>query len=393
MAEWVAMGDAVELAIIGGGIVGCSAAAFAAERGVRVRLFERAEIGAGASGRNMGAVQHPFDPELVPLHEETVAMYRQLAALGSLPFPERPAGLLMVADERSVLEAQLPALAAIPELRAELLGPRQVRALEPELADGLWAIRLETGSPIPPHAATATMAERARAAGARFELGEAAVPAIEHGRAVGVLVSGPRQVPADLVLVASGPWSPYLLDPSGRWLPIVATWGATAQLEMAAPPRHVIEEARVETVNRPADADGTGKRLRPEDAPSLFTIAAAGGVAIIGSTFLASEPDARAMAPLLLERGARFLPALRDAGVSATRSCARPQSVDGRPLVGQVAGVEGLHLCAGHGPWGISCGPATARLAVDALLDPGTRIPDALQASRAGAPQAREVSI
>jgi glycine oxidase len=56
--------------------------------------------------------------------------------------------------------------------------------------------------------------------------------------------------------------------------------------------------------------------------------------------------------------------------VTATRACARPQSFDGRPLVGPVPGASGLFLAAGHGPWGISCGPATARAVVDAMLPP-----------------------
>ena len=52
----------MEVAVVGGGIVGVAAAAFLAEAGAKVTLAEQAEIGAGASGRNSGAVQHPFDP-------------------------------------------------------------------------------------------------------------------------------------------------------------------------------------------------------------------------------------------------------------------------------------------------------------------------------------------
>ena len=52
---------AADVAILGGGIIGCSAAALLAERGASVVLVEATAIGAGASGRNMGAIQHPFD--------------------------------------------------------------------------------------------------------------------------------------------------------------------------------------------------------------------------------------------------------------------------------------------------------------------------------------------
>jgi glycine/D-amino acid oxidase-like deaminating enzyme len=43
-----------DVAVVGGGITGCSCALALAEAGVRVRLFEAREIAAGASGRNGG---------------------------------------------------------------------------------------------------------------------------------------------------------------------------------------------------------------------------------------------------------------------------------------------------------------------------------------------------
>ena len=387
----------IEVAIIGGGIIGCSAAAFAAEAGAHVTLFERAEIGAGASGRNMGAVQHPFDTVLTPLYEATLGIYRELSQRDSeFQFPSEAAGLLMVTPDRSLLEGDHEGngegRGSGP--RSDLLEPRQVQSLEPSLANDLWATRLDTGFPIPPMAATAAMGRRAEAAGARIEVGAAAIPAIEHGRAVGVILEGVRPRGADLVLIAAGPWSPYLLDPSGRWLPIVATWGATAQLELASPPRHVIEELRVESVNQPVNGDTSGRRPSAQDTPSIFTLAAAGSVVTIGSTFLPFEPDHRAMAPLLVERGKRFLPALESARIVATRACARPQSVDGRPLVGEIESARGLFITAGHGPWGISTGPATARLVVGAMLrNDGAAIPEALNVRRFASPSIREVHV
>jgi D-amino-acid dehydrogenase len=56
--------------------------------------------------------------------------------------------------------------------------------------------------------------------------------------------------------------------------------------------------------------------------------------------------------------------------------CARPLSRDDRPLIGPVPGVDGLWIAAGHGPWGISTGPAAAPLLVD-LLDARVAAPPA----------------
>jgi glycine oxidase len=92
-------------------------------------------------------------------------------------------------------------------------------------------------------------------------------------------------------------------------------------------------------------------------------------------------PDPDAWTPRLQLAGQRFVPGLRRALVVGARACARPQSLDGRPLVGELPGREGLWTAAGHGPWGISTGPATARLAADALLG-RAEVPAALTVSR-----------
>jgi glycine oxidase len=74
---------------------------------------------------------------------------------------------------------------------------------------------------------------------------------------------------------------------------------------------------------------------------------------------------------------------LAGAAIVRSRVCARPQSIDGRPFIGPVAGMEGVYLTAGHGPWGISTGPASAAMVVDAVLD-GKPTPAELEAARLG---------
>jgi D-hydroxyproline dehydrogenase subunit beta len=355
-----------DVAIIGGGILGCAAAAFLAEAGVRVDLYEREEVAAAASGRNSGSVQHPFDPVLRDLHLETLRQYRELA---DFELPREPVGVLMLARERAVLEPSVREVARdCPELTPALLGPDELRSVEPAVRPGLWGCRLETGYPVRPAAATRAFAKRAYAAGARFHEGETAWPWVIGARARGVLAAGVRR-PAGAVLVAAGPWTPEVIDPTRAWRPIVPVWGVVAELEMEGPPRHVLEEAGVEAV-------GAG------GAASIFSLVAADGQVSVGSTFLAEQPEAPPWAPTLRRAGERFVPGLRRAKVVGVRACARPQSFDGRPLVGELPGQEGLWVAAGHGPWGISTGPATARIAVDALLG-RAELPAALSVARA----------
>lgn len=364
-----------DVIVLGGGIIGCSAAALLAQRGLRVTLVEATAIGAGASGRNLGSVQHPYDPVLEPLHEASVAAYHEL---DGLDFPDRPAGLLLLATDAAGLRARADALElALPRL-LPTFHPR-ADVVEPALAPEVSAIRLETGYPIPPHAATAAWAALAARHGVELRIGQPA--RIEGGS---VVLTGGDRLDGEAILVAAGPWSAALIDPSGTWQPIRRTWGVTLSLRLPAPVRHVLEEELV-------DDEIAGAAVRwtvPAGRQALFSLSVAAGRATLGSTFFPDEPDPAETAPLIIERGRRFLPAIAGVPVAELRTCARPQSIDGRPLIGPVPGRPGLHLCAGHGPWGISTGPGSAQLVVDAMLDPGHPIPAPLSVSRMRGPSA-----
>jgi glycine/D-amino acid oxidase-like deaminating enzyme len=68
-----------EVAIIGGGVTGCSCALTLAENGVRVRVFEAREVAGGASGRNGGFALRgaavPYDVALAQLGDEPARAY------------------------------------------------------------------------------------------------------------------------------------------------------------------------------------------------------------------------------------------------------------------------------------------------------------------------------
>jgi gamma-glutamylputrescine oxidase len=128
-----------EVAIVGGGITGCSCALALAEEGVRVRLYEEREIAGGASGRNGGfalrggAAPYPVTAESIG-RERAAAFWRwteeelaRLAALAGDAF--RHTGSLRLAadeDERVELEHEYDLLREdgfAVEWRGELAPP------------------------------------------------------------------------------------------------------------------------------------------------------------------------------------------------------------------------------------------------------------------------------
>lgn len=371
-------GGAPDVAIIGGGIVGTAAAAILAEAGARVVLYERADVAAGASGRNAGLLWRPEDPALLELFRGSLARYRALADARPdlLTIRLEPAGILFLGRDPAALAARYGALPPDPEVRREPVDEAALRLLEPGLADGLSAWRVDIGYPVAPAAATRAFATLARERGAEIVEGITAAPWVKDGRALGVVLEGgpTERRAAGAVVAAAGPWTPALVDPTGRWRPIRPVWGAIAEVVLKRPPAHILEE----------DEEGAARWARPGDPVTRFSFATAGGISGVGTTHLEVEPDPAAVAPALLARAARFVPALAGVKPTRLRACARPVAADGRPLLGWAPGVARLAIASGHGPWGISLGPASAALVADLVLGRVAAVPSAVDPARFG---------
>jgi D-amino-acid dehydrogenase len=385
-----------DVIVVGGGIVGTSAAAFLAGAGARVLLVERDGLASGASGANAGAIWHPLDPVLVGLYRASLPLYRELAATSNVfRIDERPAGLLELAETEAAVRAEADAVAEFyPELLPTVLDPLAVRAAAPGAADGLWGCLLDLGYPIAPASGTYAFASLAESRGAVIRAGRAATLALEGDVVRGVRVDG-ELVPCGAVIAAAGPWTPELLAPTGFVAPIRPLWGVVVEVEPSVPMRHIVEEINGDTAEATrviASGRCGGEAVAPPapgtppESPSLehahCSLVPTPGVISAGSTTLASEPDPTAWIEPILLRASRFLPTLLDTPIRGVRCCPRPFSADGRPLIGRVPGMRGLVIAAGHGPWGISTGPESGRLAAELALGRSLAIPKELNPAR-----------
>ena len=82
-------------------------------------------------------------------------------------------------------------------------------------------------------------------------------------------------------------------------------------------------------------------------------------MSVLGASRAATVPDQADVAERLVERATRFLLAVASSTLTAVRACARPVTRDALPRLGPVPGIDCLFVAGGHGPYGITLGPAS----------------------------------
>ena len=212
-----------DVAVIGGGIAGCTSAYYLARRGLKVIVLEKGEIAGEQSGRNWGFVrQQGRDPREIPLMMACNRLWQGLEAELEADIEWRQGGLLYLAEDEARLAKYEDWLRHARDLQLDsrLLSSRETADRLPGLS-GTWPGALHTPSdgqadPVKTTRAFAAAAERH---GAEIRTG-CVVEAIDTG---GGGVTGLRtetgELRADTVLVAAGAWTSRFLRPLGLDLP------------------------------------------------------------------------------------------------------------------------------------------------------------------------------
>jgi sarcosine oxidase subunit beta len=353
---------AADVIVVGGGITGLTTAYELAVGGARVRLLERARLGAMASGWTLGGVrQSGRDPAELPLARAAVARWGGLdARLGAETGYRRGGNLRLARSEaevariRALVEGQRAlglALDVLPDLAA-------VRAVAPAIGDAVRAASFcpSDGHADPPRALGA-YAAAARRHGALLEEG-APVAALltEGGRVVGVRGADGTRHAAGCVVLAAGVHTPSLLRPLGLDLPLTAKVVTVLQTEPLPP--------LLGPVFGVANADCAG-RQELDGRLRVTTGVGDWPHAVEGWTEAALMPSAGALAALIARAGA-VLPALLDARVARVWGGLIDLTPDALPVLD--APMAGLVVAAGFSGHGFGLGPVSGEICADLAL-------------------------
>ncbi|HEY8304965.1 MAG TPA: glycine oxidase ThiO [Solirubrobacteraceae bacterium] len=351
----------VDVAILGGGIIGLSVAWRARARGMSVAVLERGEIGAGATHVAAGMLAPVAEVEfgeaargVLELGLRSAEMWPSFAAElqrdSSIDVGLRRTGTLVVArddDEARELERQFAFRESLG-LRAMRMRPSEAREREPALAP---TVRLALHAPddhsVDPRNVVAALLSACERAGTRLS---------EHVSALDVrLDAGERRVTGvgDLrarnVVVAAGAWSGEIAGlPAGAGVRVRPVKGQIMRLR---------------------DPAGPGLLERVVRFEGGYLVPRGDGRYVLGATMEERGFDADPTAGgayELLRNAHELVPGIGELRIEELNVGFRPCTPDNTPIVGR-GKLDGLVWATGHHRNGVLLAPLTAEVVVEAL--------------------------
>ena len=358
------MAGATDVAIVGGGVIGCSIAYQLTKLGVKCAVLERRTFGAGASGATAGVISplRHVDPDVRPMWQlgmRSLELFPQLAAeltRAGIDPEFRQTGVLKLAfseEQATELHDEVEWQQALG-IGVEWLDADDVLHRERGVNhDVLGGVNSPMAGYVRGQRLVDALVQAATRLGAdcRYSVEVAGLMREGH-RVIGVETSaGPFY--AGHVVLAAGPWTGL----KGRWLP--------AETGIEVPVRPVKGERVL--LRKPG--------LLPRHTVHNFhgyVVPWADGNVLVAATRIEGRFDEQVTAGGVAEliASARLsYPGLADAVFVEARAGVRPATPDGMPVLGPVPGIEGLSIAAGHDAVGVMLSPATAELVSQYILD------------------------
>jgi glycerol-3-phosphate dehydrogenase len=367
------------VAVVGAGIVGVSAARELVRHDLSVLVVEKeTDVGRGASGRNSGVVHPGFS--VAPgslkarLNVEGSKALRPLCE--ELSVPLREVGTLVVgfepADVASLEQMRQAGLANGLE-RLEIIGPDEIRGLEPDVT-GFAALYSPEGAILEPFLLVGRLASSALANGCEFLIGSEVTAIRRDGDAwavtarralpLGQAAGGPVEIRAAVLVNAAGVGAPAISAMAGGEIfdsfPCRGEYLILDKAARGVPSRMVYPV--------PPKSGGLGVHLTPTVEGNTLIGPSAEYIAD-GQDFATSGPVLRQ----LFAEAAMLCPEVSPRDVISSMAGVRAKLAQGAYgatdfVVEESGSAPGLVNLVGIESPGLSASPAIARMAAELVL-------------------------
>jgi sarcosine oxidase subunit beta len=352
-----------DVIIIGGGIMGCSAAFQLAQRGLKVAVLEKGNIGGGPSGKSSAIIRQHYSNELtarMALHSLRVFQNFREQVGGECGFTRTGFMAIASAKDQAGLEANV-ALQQRVGIKTELLSPESLREIMPGLdtADLVKAAYEPDSGYAEPYLTVNAYANAARRVGAKvFQETEVKNIRFAGGKVVGV--DTPKDsFDAPQVLACAGPWTAPLAKPVGLNLPINP---CRVQVSLFVRPSGY-EAAH------PVVADFIHATYFRAETGQLTLV----GLIDPGEANAIVNPDAykeQVDSDFVLDTGERLIrrfPPMEQSQSTGGYASLYDITPDWHPIIDELPAGSGFFVCAGFSGHGFKLGPAVGLMMADLL--------------------------
>ena len=344
--------------IVGGGVIGTSAAFHLAEAGVDVVLLEREQLGSGSTCRAAGGVRAQFSDALnIEIAQRSLRAFREFARRPGWEIDFKQVGYLFVLSRESdvaVFErnVELQNDYGVP---SRILSPAQARELCPLLAGGdiLAAAFSPEDGHLTPEAVVQGYAHGARALGAHIRVGCEVLDISSSGGEITEVITTHGAIRTGTVVCAAGAWSRSCGEMVGVELPVtplrrqVLFTEPISDLSPHLP--MTIDFASSFYFHR----EGPGVLLGmsdPEEKPGFVTETSDDWI------------------PRLIEIASRRAPRIADAGIRGGWAGLYEMTPDHNAIIGEAAGASRFLYATGFSGHGFLQGPAVGEIVRDLVL-------------------------
>jgi sarcosine oxidase subunit beta len=359
------MNETYDIAIVGGGLAGCSTALHARLKGASVILLERGRCGAQASGVNYGGVRqqgrHPAELALSRRSrgiwgdlDQLIGTTCEFIATGHLKLARNDQDMNDLVAHRALLNQH--------DIQADILDAGDLTHRFPYLS-GRYAGASYCGEDgqANPRLVAPAFARAARARGAEIR---------EHTHVVAVDRSATGFV---IRLSNDGPpiRARRLVNAAGAWGATVAASLGDVVEETVMAPNMCVTEPIAPLIGPNLGICGGGIYIRQS----------AHGSVIFGAGLGVADPDrlrARPLADITIDAAAAavdMVPVLRNVLLLRSWTGIEGRMPDGLPVVGPSPNVEGLFHAFGFSGHGFQLGPAVGAVLAELSLDGHTPTP------------------